>query len=75
MQQCPAASFLRPVYDMSAETLFLIAFFAVVVLIILLVFAALMFEADGNPSAPEQEIANTGNEPDHATAGAGRKSA
>jgi hypothetical protein len=75
VQQCPAASFLRPAYDMSAEILFLIAFFAVVVLIILLVFAALMFEADGDLPAPEQETAETGDEPDQTTAGAGRKSA
>jgi hypothetical protein len=60
---------------MSAETLFLIAFFAVVVLIILLVFAALMFEADGDPPAPEQETANTDDEPGQTTAGAGRTSA
>jgi hypothetical protein len=75
VQQCPAASFLRPAYDMSAETLFLIAFLAVVAVIILLVFAALRFEADGGPSAPEQETATTDDEPGQTTAGAGRKSA
>jgi hypothetical protein len=63
----------RKTHDMTAEILFLIAFLAVVAVIILLVFAALMFEADGDP--PEQETANTGDEPGQATAGAGRKSA
>jgi hypothetical protein len=58
---------------MSAETAFLIAFFAVVVAIVLLVLAALVFEAGGDPSAPE-ETAEPGDEPGE-TAGAGRKSA
>jgi hypothetical protein len=75
VQQCPVASFLRPAYDMSAETLFLIAFLAVVAVIILLVFAALMFEASRDPSAPGQEAATTGDEPGQTTAGAGRTSA
>jgi hypothetical protein len=44
---------------MSAETAFLIAFFAIVVAIVLLVLAALVFEADGDPPAPEQETAAT----------------
>lgn len=59
---------------MSAETAFLIAFFAVVVAIILLVLGALAFEADGDPPAPEQEAAKPGDEPGE-TASAGRKSA
>jgi hypothetical protein len=60
---------------MSAETLFLIAFFAFVVVIMLIIWLALMFEADGDPPAPEQETYTTGDEPGRTTAGAGRKSA
>ena len=60
---------------MSAEILFLIAFLAVVAVIVLLVFTALMFEADGDPPAPEGETAKTGDEPGQTAAGAGRKSA
>jgi hypothetical protein len=59
---------------MSAETAFLIAFFAVVVAIVLLVLTVLVFEADGDPPAPEQEAAEPDDEPGE-TAGAGRKSA
>ena len=59
---------------MSAETAFLIAFFAVVAAIILLALAALAFEADGDPPAPEQETAKPGHEPGE-TASAGQKSA
>jgi len=62
-------------YDMSAEILFLIAFAAVLVAIILLVFLVMAFEADGDPTAPGRETARTDDEPSQTTAGAGRRSA
>jgi len=58
---------------MSAETLFLVAFVGFVIVIMLIIWLALMFEAGGNPPAPEQETGTTGDEPGRTTAGAGRK--
>ena len=60
---------------MSAETLFFIAFVGFVVVVMLIIWLALMFEADGDPPAPGPETDTTGDEPGRTTAGAGRKSA
>lgn len=62
---------------MSGSTLFYIAFAAVVVMLVLLVFVALGFEAGGDPPAPGPEAAEPADDPGEPseTAGASRKSA